>query len=91
MTQKCNCHDGWRPCPDCEGLPVDKAKAMALFVREKGGGRFYVPDMELSLYTVDRMRGEWFCHLSSDLTLCSRGNCEHVQAVKLYMAQKEQS
>lgn len=69
-------------------LPIDRTRAMTLFIKRSQitPCTYFVPDSDLNIYTVIISNGS--CHING--RLCSWGNCDHVRAVKLYIAQHEQ-
>lgn len=80
-----------------ERQPVDQVQAMAALLIKQGPPetRYLVPDKNVDgiggYYQVRRSEDEFWCRRMRTNELCSRGNCDHVQAVKLYLAQKEQA
>jgi len=62
-------------------LPIDRVRAMAVLVYSPVLNVFLVPDM--GQYVVMNDGDALYCHRCS-------GDCEHVQAVRLYLAERDE-
>lgn len=74
-----------------ERQPVDRVQAMAMLIRPGAlGNSFLVPDSPGYYRVLRQSRNHFSCRRLRNRDWCG-DDCDHIQAVKLYLAQKEQA